>query len=122
MLIYAGVLVQSICCILHESVVCKESRHQLLQEPRSWTTQHKGLEWKRIERDLRSFSASNSQHCGLSLFETPFSVLVINTDLKLSCFSGALKCGACFVQLCVHKGINVDFYLLKECIAKRFKG
>lgn len=46
--------------------------------------QHKRLEWKRVERDLKSFGASDSQHCGLSLFETLFSVLVINNDLKIS--------------------------------------
>lgn len=45
-----------------------------------WTVQ----QWKKVERDLRSSAASDSQHCGLSLFETPFSVLAINNDLKIS--------------------------------------
>lgn len=129
MLIYAGVLVQSTCCILHESVVCKHRgarsaapiTKKLLSSYSAGLRSTKGWSGK----GLRGFmmllwccSASDSQHRGLSLFETSFSVLVINTDLKLSCFSWALRCGAYFMWLCIHKGINVDFCLLSECIAK----
>lgn len=75
--------------------------------------QHNELECKRVERDLKSCAASGSQHCGLSLFETPFSVLVINNGLKIS-----IKMWWILLHLCADKSINVNFSLFKESIAE----
>lgn len=75
--------------------------------------QHKGLEWERVERDLKSFAASSCWHCRLSLFETPFSLLVINNYLKIR-----IKMWCILTHLCADEGINVNFSLFKESIAE----